>query len=106
MKEKQPIKKSPTIPSANLSTWLPESLIQSVKQLALDSQESPTDFVKRSLENEVSRRTLPIPERQLSLKDIKLKLDQVSEQQARREVSEREILATLQVIAVAMGVSV
>lgn len=96
--------KQPARASANMSTRLPLPLIQTVKQLAQDAGESPTDFVRTAIENEVSRRSLCQPKQPANLDGIKLQLTQINERLARSETAERQTGATLKVIAVAMGV--
>lgn len=91
--------------SINLSTRLPETLVNSIKRLALEADEPTADFVRVALENEVSRRSLCKPTRPFRIEDVGQKLDQMSEILARTESTERQTLATLQVIAVAMGVN-
>ena len=92
-------------PTATVSVRLPEALATDMRKAAKALNQSPTDFVKLSIKNEISRRALCRPERTITLADLKAQINQVNEQLARREANERRILATLEVIAVAMGVS-
>lgn len=91
--------------SANLSVRLPQPLVDAAKRLAKDAGESPSDFLKVAIENEVSRRSLCQPKRPVNIEDVKRQLDLINELIARTESTERQTLATLKVIAVAMGVS-
>lgn len=101
-----PLKKSsrkPTLacmqPVTTVNARLSEALVNSAKSLASSANQTLTEFIKKSVEHEISRRTLCKPQNVVTLLDVKIQLDQLNEQLAGSKARDRLQIALLESIA-------
>lgn len=81
---------------------VPSETVTAAKKLAEKAGKSMSDFVRESMENEVSRLSLCPPPKQASLEDLQMKLSDLQELIARLDGRSR--LQTEQLLAIGQAI--
>lgn len=93
-------------PKTMLSARVPAELAKLVRTIAARNQppQSLSEFIKESVTNEVSRRSLTRPLKALTLRDLSAQLDQIQLQLAKQDDTSRINVALIQSVARQVGV--
>ena len=99
--------KSPSQPSkVVIQARIPLALHEQCRRLAKAHHgDNLADFVTAALENEVSRRTLCRPEKEVSLADVMARLEQILNVTGQSKTLEKLNAARLEAVAQAIGIA-